>query len=319
MDLEELKKRVSDPRGEPASGLIMEKLRENYTKREVESPVDFVMELTMMLMRQSPPEAAKQLSAWAKRRLDLTITEDEIKTSNPSKIRERLLAGSKAVVDSGRLEKEIQDALACKTDADLEKHLQDRFGARLPDSMRYLDAKDRSDAIRARVESIVRGELLHFEQEILLNTLDDSWRGHLHSMDQLRDVISFRAYSQQDPRTEFKREGSRTFLDMLETVRERITDHIFRARLSPQMLGFGQPGVGGGIGGGPGGLPPGPGGPRPAPRVGAGSGGTPPLPTPGPKPNNTLFPFIPATGAPGAGGARPAPPKPAGEDAPPTA
>ncbi len=318
VDLEELKKRVSDPRGEPASGLIMDKLRELYKDREIESPVDFVMELTMMLMRQSPPEAARQLSAWAKRRLDVTITEEEIKTTNPAKIRERLLAGSRAVVESGRLEKQIQDALACKTDAELEKHLQDRFGARMPDAMRYLDAKDRGDAIRARVESIVRGELLHFEQEILLNTLDDSWRGHLHSMDQLRDVISFRAYSQQDPRTEFKREGSRTFLDMLETVRERITDRIFLVKLSPQLLGFGQPGAGGGMGGGPGGPPPGPGVPRPTPPR---PPGTMPAPGGGGRPN-TLFPFIPATGAPGTGAARPAPPpasRPANEDAPPTA
>jgi preprotein translocase subunit SecA len=62
-------------------------------------------------------------------------------------------------------------------------------------------------------------------------------------MDQLRDTINLRAFSQQDPRIEYKREGSKLFLQMLESVRDRVTDMIFRAKVNigPQTGGPGMP------------------------------------------------------------------------------
>ena len=68
----------------------------------------------------------------------------------------------------------------------------------------------------------------------MLDTLDTTWKDHLYQMDQLRDSIGFRAFSQQDPRIEYKREGQRQFLAMMESVRDRVTDFIFKARMGPQ-------------------------------------------------------------------------------------
>ena len=62
--------------------------------------------------------------------------------------------------------------------------------------MRYLDEDDREDAIRARVETLARPELVQFEQMVLVETLDQSWKDHLYAMDQLRDSIGFRAIAQ---------------------------------------------------------------------------------------------------------------------------
>jgi len=216
--------------------VIMSRARQVYDKREADYPVEFAMEMTMMLMRQNPQSAAAQLVGWANQRLGLNWTVDVLKSSTPAKVREDLLAAAKAAHESGRLDKEVQDALACPDDEALEKHLLDRYGAPLPDWMRYLDDEERKDAIRARVESIVRAELVQFEQTLLLQTLDNTWRDHLYAMDVLRDNINFRGYAQQDPRTEFKREGSRLFLQMMEGVRDRITDDIFRVRLMPAPM-----------------------------------------------------------------------------------
>ena len=55
------------------------------------------------------------------------------------------------------------------------------------------------------------------ERLVLLDTLDTTWKDHLYQMDQLRDSIGFRAFSQQDPRIEYKREGQRQFLAMMES------------------------------------------------------------------------------------------------------
>jgi preprotein translocase subunit SecA len=59
-------------------------------------------------------------------------------------------------------------------------------------------------------------------------------------MDQLRDSINFRAFSQQDPRIEYKKEGSHMFHGMMENVKARVTDYIFKARIAPPMGGGGQ-------------------------------------------------------------------------------
>jgi preprotein translocase subunit SecA len=212
---------------------IIDKARTLYREREIYYPVDFMMELTMMLARQSPPDAFRELGIWSRRRFGLELTESDIRTTPPAKMRERLIKESEKFVDDDRLGKEIASAVAVADDEALETHLRERLDAGMTESMRYLEGEDRDQAIRARVENLLRTELLHFERTILIDTLDQAWREHLYAMDQLRDGISFRAFSQQDPRIAFKREGSRQFGTMMETVRDRVTDYIFKARISP--------------------------------------------------------------------------------------
>ena len=215
--------------------LILEKAREMYGEREMYYPVDFMMELTMMIARGNPAQAFSELIVWARRRFGLELTEQDIRSTPPGKMREKLLEESRKFVEEGRLDKEIEAAMAVKSDKELEEHLQTRFGVGLTERMRYLEEEERDDAIRARVENLLRTEQLHFERTILLETLDTAWREHLYSMDQLRDGISFRAFSQQDPRIAYKREGARLFNDMMETVRDRVTDYVFKARIRPSL------------------------------------------------------------------------------------
>jgi len=230
----------------------------------------------MMLARQNPAEAFNELGVWARRRFGLELTEQDIRSTPPAKMRENLIAESQKFVDEGRLEKEIDAAVACATDEELDEHLMGRFGVGITDRMKYLDPAEREDAVRARVENLLRTEQLHFERTILLETLDQSWREHLYAMDQLRDGISFRAFSQQDPRIAFKREGARLFAEMLETVRDRVTDYIFKARIRPADPAARAGGPMGGQPGGPGkppSAPPPPKPRRPAPSVGGGAFG----------------------------------------------
>src|SRR5690606_3116978 len=102
--------------------------------------------------------------------------------------------------------------------------------------------EEREQAVRSRVESVLRAELLYFERTMLLEVLDSIWKDHLYAMDQLRGSISFRAVSQQDPRIEYKREGSRLFKNMHEAIRDKITDYVFKLKLSPRLPGAGGPG-----------------------------------------------------------------------------
>ncbi len=217
--------------GVTVTDMVMTKVEELYKKREIEYPVDFALHVTTLMARQSFQEAAMHLVAWANARYKMGWDAGVFKKT-PDVVRAELLAESTKFVAEDRLNKEIEAALKLATDEQLEVHLRERFNAPMPESMKYLEGEERNNAIRARVENILRPELLQFERGILLDTLDTAWKDHLYAMDQLRDSISFRAFSQQDPRIEYKKEGSHLFKGMLESVRSRITEFVFKARIS---------------------------------------------------------------------------------------
>ncbi len=55
---------------------------------------------------------------------------------------------------------------------------------------------------------------------ILLSTLDQAWKEHLHNLDYLRQGISLRSYGQKDPLNEYKREAFSLFKKMLDYLRK---------------------------------------------------------------------------------------------------
>ncbi|MCC6283966.1 MAG: preprotein translocase subunit SecA [Phycisphaerales bacterium] len=222
-----------DPTTTPTT-VVMEKVRELYRKREVEYPVEYAMEMTMALMRHNPAQAADSLCGWANRRFQLGWDSARLKSTPPGRVKDELLKAAQTYYEEDHLQKETDAALACGTDDELDAHLTKRFGVGLPDRMRWLDADERADAIRARIENLLRADLLELERAVLLDTLDAQWKDHLYAMDQLRDTINFRSFSQQDPRIAYKKEGSRMFKDMLARVKERVCELIFIAKLSPQ-------------------------------------------------------------------------------------
>jgi preprotein translocase subunit SecA len=61
---------------------------------------------------------------------------------------------------------------------------------------------------------------------ILLTTLDQVWKDHLHNLDYLRQGISLRAYGQKDPLNEYKREAFNLFEHMLSNLRELFVQRV---------------------------------------------------------------------------------------------
>lgn len=61
---------------------------------------------------------------------------------------------------------------------------------------------------------------------LLLTTLDQVWKEHLHNLDYLRQGISLRAYGQKDPLNEYKREAFGLFEGMLDYLRELFIQRI---------------------------------------------------------------------------------------------
>jgi preprotein translocase subunit SecA len=70
-------------------------------------------------------------------------------------------------------------------------------------------------------------EMMHSASKyLLLETLDQSWKDHLHNLDYLRQGISLRAYGQKDPLNEYKREAFGLFEQMLGNLRELFIQRI---------------------------------------------------------------------------------------------
>ena len=61
------------------------------------------------------------------------------------------------------------------------------------------------------------------EKQVLLQSVDKSWRDHLLKLDHLRTVVAFRGYAQRDPLNEYKTEAFILFESMLARIRVEVT------------------------------------------------------------------------------------------------
>ncbi len=231
-----------------AGDLLFGRFEEMYRKKEIEYPVEFSMELTAGLMAYSPDQALAQLAGWARSRFGLDWDLEKIRSMGPMEIRDALLAASRERLASGKAEALLAEGSACDTREALEAFFAEKLGAPPPPEWLFAgkSPEERREAVRGRVEMAARAEMFRFEQFVLLEVLDQAWKDHLYAMDQLRDSINYRAFSQQDPRIEYKREGSALFREFERGVREKVAELVFRVRLMPQAAPPPQPASGGG-------------------------------------------------------------------------
>ena len=69
------------------------------------------------------------------------------------------------------------------------------------------------------------------ERVVLLRTVDQKWMDHIDAMHELRQGIGLRAYAQNDPVVEYKREGFAMFEEMVGSIRDDTVRLIFLARV----------------------------------------------------------------------------------------
>ena len=69
------------------------------------------------------------------------------------------------------------------------------------------------------------------EKDVCLKVLDTFWIEHLEDMNYLRDSVRLRAYGQQDPLIEYKREGHKMFQDFLARIENTIANALMKAEI----------------------------------------------------------------------------------------
>ena len=218
---------------------LWEAIRQIYHDREICYPVDWAMEMSLGQSNTEDRYAVERLVNWANAKYGESLKAEDLQGQDPRAIRRRLVDLSRAYLDGQRLVNEVQRALdrldgSVDKPARLAQWAQDRFKAPLGEA--ELGGDLEQEQIREKLltagRGFIRRELTELERFILLHEYDTGWKEHLLSMDHLRNSIGLRGYAERDPKIEYTREGSRLFEEMLQSVQSRVTDLLFKVRLS---------------------------------------------------------------------------------------
>ncbi len=212
-----------------AREVLGDKARAAYHQREVEYPVDYAMDMTVGQAGLENVYAIENLVLWANTKFDAGLEVEDLKGKQLGDVRSLLVKFARQW-NEGKLEELIQQKLGSGPDvAEAIEFVADRFKA-------DLTPEDFGDDITGRVlqagRDFLRREMTELERFVLLQIYDSSWKDHLLGMDHLKGSIGLRGYAEQDPKVAYKREGGKLFDDMFENIRDKVTDMIFKVKLS---------------------------------------------------------------------------------------
>jgi preprotein translocase subunit SecA len=71
----------------------------------------------------------------------------------------------------------------------------------------------------------------NLERWIMLNNVDQQWKGHLLALDHLKEGIGLRGYGQKDPLVEYKRESFYLFNEMLDRIDTETVRYLFNLQV----------------------------------------------------------------------------------------
>jgi len=93
----------------------------------------------------------------------------------------------------------------------------------------YKDAEELYAEQEARFAEVGL-DMREFERIVLLDAIDKHWMEHIDAMDDLRDGIGLRAYGQQNPVQEYRKESYDMFNDMIHLIREETIRRLYQSR-----------------------------------------------------------------------------------------
>ncbi|NQT02828.1 MAG: preprotein translocase subunit SecA [Planctomycetes bacterium] len=220
---------LSDLTGTQIRQQLEEKTAVKYKQREIEYPVEFAM--NMVYGPQGPNVYAfEALADWANKKYNAGLSVERIQNTKPRHLHKQLLELSESF-NNGQLEKELSDKISSLNTVDLVNWANERFHASFTEDDLAGDGPEVKDKLSEVAQEFLRAELSDLEKYVLVQVYDSTWKDHLYSMDHLKDSIWMRSWAEKDPKTEYKREGSRMFEEMLDSIEDRVTDIIFKVHL----------------------------------------------------------------------------------------
>ena len=219
-----------DGSSEDVYGHVMSELTAAYKRRETEYPVEYAIDVTIGRADAENIYALNTLAEWANRKYRAGLSGESLRGRKLADIRSELVDLSRDYASSGRLERLVEEEIG--SDGDVPAAIDfasSNFDTELSEGDFDGDVTGKLIEVGRR---FLRREMTELERFVLLQIYDSSWVDHLLAMDHLRSGIGLRGYAEQDPRVAYKREGARMFQEMLAGVREKVTDMIFKVRLT---------------------------------------------------------------------------------------
>ena len=132
-------------------------------------------------------------------------------STNPAELHKRLVEEAEKWDESRITERAERAVVAGSSPEELDEWFRKNCRSPLTDDEKKRAGDDPKTVAEEKVASVLRSELTQFERWVLLQIVDQAWKDHLYAIDQLKESIGLRSFSQRDPRIEFKREGARLF------------------------------------------------------------------------------------------------------------
>ncbi|MFQ5411140.1 MAG: preprotein translocase subunit SecA [Phycisphaerae bacterium] len=213
---------------------LLEAIREAYREREARYPVEWILGRTVLNDRVENAYAADLLVSWANLKFNLDWTVDDIQKRPLKECVDELFRLNRDYVLNGKLQAEIDQAVARSSGASddkLAEWARQRFGPAFDEEI-FAKAEQPIEALLTFGQDLIRREVTMLERFVLLQIYDQAWKEHMHAMDLLKESIGLRGYAEQDPKIAYKKEGYEMFQEMRAGIEDKVTGMIFRARLS---------------------------------------------------------------------------------------
>ena len=202
-----------------------------YRQREIEYPVEFALQQAFPDGDTRNVYHVQALVDWANRKYKAGLTPEDVAEKKIEEVFHRLVDISRQYAESNQLQREVDEHLGRGRDVDA--HIQfaaERFDTAMTAS--DFENADPRERLLTAGDKFLRREINELERFVLLMDYDSAWKDHLLEMDHLKSGIGLRGYAEQDPKIAYKREGSALFGQMLDGVRDSVSENIFKVRLS---------------------------------------------------------------------------------------
>jgi preprotein translocase subunit SecA len=122
--------------------------------------------------------------------------------------------------DLGTLRNDVLSTFGAKIDlADLGQMTKDEISDAIADKLKQKYEEK---------EALVGADTMrHAERIVMLNVIDNQWKDHLLSMDELKQGIGNRAYGQKDPLVEYKKESFELFSAMMDRIEDETVRYLY--------------------------------------------------------------------------------------------
>ncbi|HTY59297.1 MAG TPA: preprotein translocase subunit SecA, partial [Bacteroidota bacterium] len=104
----------------------------------------------------------------------------------------------------------------------------EEFRAKGPDGLRAAINAAAAEFYRRKEERLGAEIMGRIEKMVVLQVIDEKWKDHLREMDDLKEGIHLRAYGQKDPLVEYKTEGFRMFMELIDLIDTEIATTVFK-------------------------------------------------------------------------------------------